>query len=116
MATNFPIFHPITVRASASDAARRRNISFPPPAASNNWWGPIFGWSSSSPDYLDSSNQDNPQPDPARSRLSSPGGFTEEKARRLRLMTTGSETFHDVMYHSAIASRLASDFSRPSNR
>ena len=39
----------------------------------------------------------------------SPGCFTEEKAKQLRMMTKDT-SFHDVMYHSAIASRLASDF------
>ncbi|KAI4325269.1 hypothetical protein MLD38_030683 [Melastoma candidum] len=39
------------------------------------------------------------------------GRFTEEKARELRLKTADCYNFHDAMYHSAIASRLASDVS-----
>nr|GEX43528.1 hypothetical protein [Tanacetum cinerariifolium] len=35
--------------------------------------------------------------------------FTEEKAKQLRMKTVEMSNFHDVMYHSAIASRLASD-------
>ena len=37
------------------------------------------------------------------------GGFTEEKAKQLRRKTMESASFHDIMYHSSIASRLASD-------
>ncbi|KAK7264982.1 hypothetical protein RJT34_32597 [Clitoria ternatea] len=96
-----------------SDPDRRRS-------SSANWWAPLFDWSSE-PDYIDSDNkasslqQAKPEPVPAatelkpvRSRFA--GGFTEEKARQLRMMTAGTESFHDKMYHSAIASRLASDF------
>jgi hypothetical protein len=35
------------------------------------------------------------------------GGLTEEKARQLRARMAEIESFHDAMYHSAIASRLA---------
>ncbi|VAH15117.1 unnamed protein product [Triticum turgidum subsp. durum] len=34
-------------------------------------------------------------------------GLTEEKARQLRARMSEMESFHDAMYHSAIASRLA---------
>ncbi|KAE9601841.1 hypothetical protein Lalb_Chr13g0302101 [Lupinus albus] len=89
---------------SRSDPYRRRK-------SSASWWTPLFGWSSE-PDYVES-NSKVPESDPAvtdskpaRPRFA--GGFTEEKARQLRMMST--ESFHDTMYHSAIASRLASDF------
>uniref|UniRef100_A0A0E0BXV9 Uncharacterized protein n=1 Tax=Oryza meridionalis TaxID=40149 RepID=A0A0E0BXV9_9ORYZ len=36
------------------------------------------------------------------------GVLTEEKARQLRARMMETESFHDCMYHSAIASRLAS--------
>ncbi|XP_010688090.2 uncharacterized protein LOC104902108 [Beta vulgaris subsp. vulgaris] len=82
-------------------------------STSGKWWTPIFGWSSDV-DYIDSSSKDeNPAKSdniPAKPRFS-PGSFTEEKAKQLRLMTKDTAAFHDVMYHSAIASRLASDFS-----
>jgi hypothetical protein len=35
------------------------------------------------------------------------GGLTEEKARQLRARMAEMDSFHDAMYHSAIASRLA---------
>ncbi|XP_061345226.1 uncharacterized protein LOC133291061 [Gastrolobium bilobum] len=117
-ATLIPI-RAIGIQASATSPHRR-----PDPdrrrSSSSNWWTPLFGWSSE-PDYIDSNNKapsqqrDNSKPDPAttESKPSRPlfaGGFTEEKARQLRMMTVGTESFHDTMYHSAIASRLASDF------
>ncbi|OWM71719.1 uncharacterized protein LOC116194140 [Punica granatum] len=123
MATNLIPFRPIPVRASASsghqrpDQAATRNGK----ASSAGWWTPLFGWSTE-PDYIDASSspitKSTRDPDggsalgpssPARSRIA-PGGFTEEKARQLRMMTVDTASFHDAMYHSAIASRLASDF------
>ncbi|KAG5027828.1 hypothetical protein JHK87_011342 [Glycine soja] len=94
-----------------ADPDRRR-------ASSANWWTPLFGWSSE-PDYIDSNNKASslqpakPEPVTAETESKAPrprfaGGFTEEKAKQLRMMT--NESFHDTMYHSAIASRLASDF------
>ena len=101
-----------------SDPDRRRS-------SNANWWTPLFGWSSE-PDYIDSNGK---APAPlhkaesdlaaAESKTSRPrfaGGFTAEKARQLRMMTVGTQTFHDTMYHSAIASRLASDFKAPSDQ
>lgn len=88
------------------DPDRRKNSS------STNWWTPLFGISSE-PDYIDSDNKaPKSESDPAAkaSKLRFSGGLTEEKAKQLRLMTVGTESFHDTMYHSAIASRLASDF------
>ncbi|CAN1159388.1 hypothetical protein LINPERPRIM_LOCUS20486, partial [Linum perenne] len=51
--------------------------------------------------------------DLARSRFST-GCFTTEKAKQLRMMTYDSSSHHDVIYHSAIAARLASDFKHSS--
>ncbi|TYG49315.1 hypothetical protein ES288_D10G084400v1 [Gossypium darwinii] len=58
------------------------------------------------------------RPDPSRKNpMTKPrcrytlGSFTEEKARQLRKKTMENSSFHDMMYHSAIASRLASDIS-----
>ncbi|PSS13820.1 Transcription activator of gluconeogenesis [Actinidia chinensis var. chinensis] len=126
MATSLVPSRPIAVRACAAgvhqkpDAHRRKS-------SPSNWWSPIFGWSSD-PDYIDSDPEEEAKakaergksgsdsaPDPARSRFA-PGSFTAEKARRLRMMTTETASFHDVMYHSAIASRLASDFKDRSDR
>lgn len=88
------------------DPDRRKNSSF------TSWWTPLFGMSSE-PDYIDSDNKaQKSESDPAvkASNLRFSGGLTEEKAKQLRKMTVGTESFHDTMYHSAIASRLASDF------
>ncbi|KAA0046733.1 hypothetical protein IC582_003998 [Cucumis melo] len=121
MATNLLTFTPAGIRACAASADRRSDLNRRKASSSTNWWAPVFGWSSE-PDYIDSAaNKAEPQnlagaaskPDletkSVRGRFS-PGCFTEAKARQLRMMTTETESFHDVMYHSAIASRLASDF------
>ncbi|TYJ02457.1 hypothetical protein E1A91_A13G230800v1 [Gossypium mustelinum] len=123
MATNLLTFRPAGIYASSipghtkQDPNRRKSNPLP---SSTNWWGPLFGMSSE-PDYFDSDNKTDfkekrevePGTDTApksiRSKFS-PGSFTEEKARQLRMMTTNTSSFHDAMYHSAIASRLASDF------
>ncbi|XP_042483787.1 uncharacterized protein LOC122064151 [Macadamia integrifolia] len=124
-------FRPTGIRASAS-SGHRKNGNNSMKASSANWWTPLFGWGSE-PGYIDgknnSSNNNGKNSDlpgesesktertEARSRSRfTPGCFTEEKARQLRLMTMETETFHDNMYHSAIASRLASDFPNRSDR
>lgn len=105
----------VGIQACATSGHRRTDPDLRR-SSSANWWTPLFGWSSE-PDYIVSDNkalippQEKPEQDPASKTASRPrfaGGFTEEKARRLRLMT--AESYHDTMYHSAIASRLASDF------
>lgn len=78
----------------------------------NNWWAPILGWSSE-PDYITNRSSD---PAAESGRISTDkslfrGCFTEQKAKELRKKTIETTTFHDIMYHSAIASRLASDLS-----
>ncbi|XP_071726758.1 uncharacterized protein [Rutidosis leptorrhynchoides] len=75
-----------------------------------NWWTPLFGWSSE-PDYIDSTNTDKITAVSDLRTVRSTAKFTDEKARKLRMLTVETESFHDSMYHSAIASRLASDFS-----
>uniref|UniRef100_A0A452Y4M7 Uncharacterized protein n=1 Tax=Aegilops tauschii subsp. strangulata TaxID=200361 RepID=A0A452Y4M7_AEGTS len=52
------------------------------------WWAPLLGWSGRA-DYMEAAA---PAP---------------EKARQLRARMVETESFHDAMYHSAIASRLA---------
>ncbi|THU52346.1 hypothetical protein C4D60_Mb10t03050 [Musa balbisiana] len=64
----------------------------------NSWGSRCSGWSSE-PDYIDG---------PATLRL--PGKGPRRRRRETEQMET--EAFHDVMYHSAIASRLASDLPR----
>ncbi|XP_023736018.1 uncharacterized protein LOC111883920 [Lactuca sativa] len=122
-ASLMPIQPPVIVRASASTSGNQKSDS-----QRKSWWTPLFGWPSE-PDYIDSGNIDKSRKNnttfsaksgatsdsdldqrPVRSRIS-PGSFTEEKARKLRMLTMEMESFHEAMYHSAIASRLASDFS-----
>ncbi|KAL3747587.1 hypothetical protein ACJRO7_016392 [Eucalyptus globulus] len=136
MATNLLTFRPsggICASASAGvghkrpDPNRRRSLSPaapspspPSPSSSNSgWWSPLFGWSSE-PDYIDSGShkagcqedkaEPGADPSPARPSRFAPGSFTAEKGKQLRMMTQDAGSFHDAMYHSAIASRLASDF------
>ncbi|KAA8540458.1 hypothetical protein F0562_024623 [Nyssa sinensis] len=122
MATTFPCFLPSSILCSAASnhrkpsQPRRKSTS----SSSANWWTPLFGWSSDL-DYINNSGTNcEPAPNisepaesetaPSRSRFPR-GCFTEEKAKQLRRKTMETVTFHDVMYHSAIASRLASDIS-----
>ncbi|XP_044463413.1 uncharacterized protein LOC123194305 [Mangifera indica] len=112
MATNLLSFRPAGIQVCASSAPRKPDSS-KPRSPSSNWWTPLFGWSSE-PDYIDSNCKPNqseadPEMKPTKASRFTPGCFTEEKAKQLRMMTKDT-CFHDVMYHSAIASRLASDF------
>ncbi|KAF8034434.1 hypothetical protein BT93_C0670 [Corymbia citriodora subsp. variegata] len=131
MATALLPYGPLAVRAAASSSSADRNpgpAGRRTPASSNNkWLGPIFGFSSE-PSYIDSagggkdacssrkadlegsSSSLSAAAKPGRSRPN-PIRFTEEKARLLRLITSHhAASLHDAMYHSAIASHLASDF------
>ncbi|KAI6681735.1 hypothetical protein NL676_035616 [Syzygium grande] len=114
---------PLAIKAAASSPAERkpgsagRRIPLPPPPpptpSSSSWWAPIFGFSAE-PGYIGPADDKVAYPrkadaKPARCRPD-PIRFTEEKARLLRLMTSDAASLHDPMYHSAIASRLASDF------
>ncbi|KAK2646054.1 hypothetical protein Ddye_021249 [Dipteronia dyeriana] len=123
MATNLLSFSPAGIQVYASSGHRKPSDSVRSMSSSStNWWTPVFGWSSE-PDYIDYDLLDKPEsksePDPdarsARSSRFSPGCLTEEKAKQLRMMTKET-SFHDAMYHSAIASRLASDFKNRSDR
>ncbi|MBA0845916.1 hypothetical protein Goarm_022913 [Gossypium armourianum] len=96
------------IRAS-SESLKRPDPSRKNPVSSSSWWTPVFGWSSN-PDYLNDSNAGNKSEKKPRCRYTL-GSFTEEKARQLRKKTMENSSFHDMMYHSAIASRLASDIS-----
>ncbi|XVF74683.1 hypothetical protein PTKIN_Ptkin13bG0131400 [Pterospermum kingtungense] len=108
------------IRAS-SGSSKKPDQNRRKPVSSSSWWTPLFGWSSN-PDYLYDSNagqSSETDPDvpgaktgPGRSRSKySLECFTEEKAKQLRRKTMETASFHDMMYHSAIASRLASDIS-----
>ncbi|GFY96995.1 hypothetical protein Acr_11g0013010 [Actinidia rufa] len=114
MATAFTTFRPALSAAAGSNRRKPDPIKSSSSSSSTNWWNPIFGWSSV-PDYItnkESEGEFSPvvekESDRSRSRFA-PGCFTEEKAKQLRKKTAETATFHDIMYHSAIASRLASD-------
>ncbi|GMI97685.1 hypothetical protein HRI_003437800 [Hibiscus trionum] len=106
----------IPVRLKPDSDRRKSTVS----SSSASWFTPLFGLSSD-PYYVDSDNETELKKTrqveletdagqkPATARFP-PGRFTEDKARQLRMMTSNTSSFHDVMYHSAIASRLASDF------
>lgn len=87
---------------------------------SMRWWLPLFGWSQADQEpWADNNNELK-----ARARDKSSGDMeeaevpkrykflrgrlTREKAKLLRKDLRDTSTFHDIMYHSAIASRLAS--------
>jgi len=90
-----------------------------------SWWLPLFGWSQSDqePWAVDNINEsktgavDKSSGDtekgmeegavPKRSKFVR-GRLTPEKAKLLRKNLRDTSTFHDIMYHSALASRLAS--------
>ncbi|XWS20374.1 hypothetical protein CRYUN_Cryun31cG0096000 [Craigia yunnanensis] len=120
MATTLAFSLSTPIRAS-SGSLKKPDPSRKKPVSSSSWWTPLFGWSSN-PDYLNNSNAGHPSErkpevsnsdtDPGRSRSRRAlGCFTEEKAKQLRRKTMENASFHDMMYHSAIASRLASDIS-----
>ncbi|OEL26528.1 hypothetical protein BAE44_0012447 [Dichanthelium oligosanthes] len=73
------------------------------------WWAPLVGWSGKA-DYIEAPA---PAADAAKEASAAArgrafvGGLTEEKARELRARMAQMDSFHDAMYHSAIASRLA---------
>ncbi|KAL5221617.1 hypothetical protein ABZP36_026330 [Zizania latifolia] len=79
------------------------------------WWAPLLGWSGQ-PDYIDAQQPASAWAAPEEDGTATPaqrgprrfGVLTEEKARQLRARMMETESFHDAMYHSAIASRLAS--------
>ncbi|CAL9010373.1 unnamed protein product [Prunus brigantina] len=117
MATPLTSFRPVLIRPNASGSQRPDPNRLKP--SSSSWWTPLFGWSSDPAEYITADlalNSRNNDPvsgsDPARpgSRFGL-GCFTEEKAKQLRKKTLETSAFHDIMYHSAIASRLASDLS-----
>ncbi|OVA00506.1 hypothetical protein BVC80_9089g103 [Macleaya cordata] len=112
MASTLISFRPTGIQACASSGSRKPDTNRRK-TQSSNWWTPLFGWTSD-PDYIE--RNDVSEKPKARSNVDSesrsrfmPGCFTEEKAKQLRMKTMESATFHDIMYHSAIASRLASD-------
>ncbi|KAG5141726.1 hypothetical protein JHK82_017421 [Glycine max] len=118
MATTLMFFRPTMIRASAGSPGKPDPRNRKP--VSSNWWAPLFGWPAD-PDYMGPLQKASEKSDPEREvglDLGRPrskftaGCFTEKKAKELRKKTVETSTFHDIMYHSAIASRLASDVSK----
>ncbi|XP_010465535.1 PREDICTED: uncharacterized protein LOC104745870 [Camelina sativa] len=104
-----------SIRASSEPGPTKSDPSRKKPVSSVSWWAPLFGISSE-PDYVvnntntSSSSSANLESDLVKTgERSQRWCLTEEKAKQLRRKTAEASTFHDVMYHSAIASRLASD-------
>ncbi|PWA46609.1 hypothetical protein CTI12_AA507030 [Artemisia annua] len=95
MATSF---NPITIICSTLFNQQEVTSTF------GNRWIPLFCWSCKT-DRLIMKTSDIGK----GGTCFAPGGFTEEKAKQLRIKTVEMANFHDIMYHSAIASRLASD-------
>lgn len=77
------------------------------------WWAPLFGISSRDPEGSEKKEED---PDAGsggsdagrRKSAAYRSRLTAEKARLLRKEMRAMESWHDPMYHSAIATRLAS--------
>ncbi|GAA0147037.1 hypothetical protein LIER_06837 [Lithospermum erythrorhizon] len=124
MSTAMLPIKPAGVRACATTTSHRKAEVSKGKVSTSKWWGPVFGWSTE-PDYIvdtEENKKNNIDPDPKTAMFGSgsvsskprfaPGAFTEEKARQLRIMTTETTAFHDAMYHSSIATKLASDFSK----
>ncbi|CAH8260617.1 unnamed protein product [Arabidopsis lyrata] len=100
-----------SIRASSEPGSTKSDPSRKKPVSSVSWWAPLFGMSSE-PDYVNKniSSSVNLESDLDKTdKRSLRCCLTEEKAKQLRRKTAEASTFHDVMYHSAIASRLASD-------
>ncbi|THU52344.1 hypothetical protein C4D60_Mb10t03030 [Musa balbisiana] len=108
---------PAVIRASTGDGRGGRLAPAKTAGGGgNSWCGPaVRPTTSTAPRRLEASGKGAAAETEGKSRR--PAGrrfvaFTEEKARELRMRTMETEAFHDVMYHSAIASRLASDLPR----
>ncbi|XP_044485680.1 uncharacterized protein LOC123211190 [Mangifera indica] len=115
MATIFTGSLSTPIRASSGFQSRRPDPASKRHSSSANCRSPLFGRSYDS-DYINNTNEgkkpESPDVDSSRVRSRfAPGCFTEDKAKQLRRKTMEGINFHDVMYHSAIASRLASDAS-----
>ncbi|KAG0484587.1 hypothetical protein HPP92_008666 [Vanilla planifolia] len=121
MASSLTItFRPPMIRASSGSGRERKRRTIGAGGGGGAWFAPLFGWGSDT-DYIDcgeatsldmaaAAGADHADQRP-KCRFT---GFTEEKARELRMRMMETESFHDAMYHSAIAARLASNVRRRS--
>ncbi|XP_062232459.1 uncharacterized protein LOC133929688 [Phragmites australis] len=106
-AITFPARPAVQLRATAAAGVVRAG------AEGGKWWAPLLGWSGRC-DYLGAPAPVLAQAEEIENKAAAAGrnrafvgSLTEEKARELRARMAGTESFHDAMYHSAIASRLA---------
>lgn len=120
--------HSDNKNAALKRRRRREDVILPcdvDKRGSTTWWLPLFGWSQTdqepwADDNINESktravdkNSGDPEKGmdegavPKRSKFVR-GRLTPEKAKLLRKNLRDTSTFHDIMYHSAIASRLAS--------
>ncbi|XP_072999023.1 uncharacterized protein [Typha latifolia] len=107
-------FHPPTVVRASAASGSEGHVRTHRGGGGGKWWAPIFGWPSD-PHYIGGgSGKTEEEHDEVTHRARRFSALTEEKARELRMRMMETETFHDAMYHSAIASRLASDHPRRS--
>jgi hypothetical protein len=111
----FSSVRPTVARPCACAAAAAGSARFRADASGSGggkWWAPLLGWSGQ-PDYIDAQPAAPPAAPEEEEQRGTPaarrfGVLTEEKARQLRMRMMETQSFHDAMYHSAIASRLAS--------
>ncbi|XP_040380256.1 uncharacterized protein LOC102707875 [Oryza brachyantha] len=97
---------PRSVVAAAAAAAGRVSAGGGGGNGGGKWWAPLLGWSGKA-DYIEAPSPAVVEEEEGGRRRPFVGGLTEEKARELRARMVETESFHDAMYHSAIASRLA---------
>ncbi|PUZ64249.1 hypothetical protein GQ55_3G129000 [Panicum hallii var. hallii] len=108
---SFPAWPAASAAAAGSSARPRAGVvraSGGGEGGNGKWWAPLLGWSGKA-DYIEApapAAKEDAAAAAARGRAFV-GGLTEEKARELRARMAQTESFHDAMYHSAIASRLA---------
>ncbi|KAL5231395.1 hypothetical protein ABZP36_030171 [Zizania latifolia] len=100
-----------TARPRAAARAGRVRAGAEAGESGGKWWAPLLGWSGKA-DYIEAAapvvvEAGEDVRSEGRRRPFVGGLLTEEKARELRARMVETESFHDAMYHSAIASRLA---------
>ncbi|CAN6331582.1 unnamed protein product [Urochloa humidicola] len=111
-AASASVSFPARPAASSSSSARPRAANAGVVRAagggegSGKWWAPLLGWSGKA-DYIEAPAPAAKESEAVARGRAFVGGLTEEKARELRARMAQTESFHDAMYHSAIASRLA---------
>ncbi|KAM0847104.1 hypothetical protein ACQ4PT_055231 [Festuca glaucescens] len=104
-AVSFSAARPSSAAAVRPRAASAGRVRAGQPEG-GKWWAPLVGWSGKA-DYIEPATAMVVEEKAVAAARPFVGGLTEEKARQLRARMVETESFHDAMYHSAIASRLA---------